>query len=393
MGLSAAYASQRDGTAKVQVKADLKDAGLALAGWRKAPGPAADASATILLTNDKLAGISAIQAQGPGMQVVGAADMVGDRPALLRLERIVLGPTQASGEIRFPAATGGPIRARLAGPLLDLSTEFSGKPANATVRSGSTEPDTPWIADVRFERVLLGKNRGIGGVTAHAEYDGRRLALLQANSTGPERVQAVIAPQGVGRRVSVRAADGGALLRALDVTDSIHGGTLALEGQYDDRHPDPPLSGTLDLSNFAVRDAVAVGKLLQAVTIYGIVDAMRGQGVQFTRLILPFRLGGDVLDILEARAFSPSLGLTANGRVDLARNTVDVRGTVVPAYALNSALGHIPLIGRLFSPESGGGLVAVNYSVIGALADPSVVVNPLSALTPGFLRGLFKMFG
>ncbi len=64
----------------------------------------------------------------------------------------------------------------------------------------------------------------------------------------------------------------------------------------------------------------------------------------------------------------------------------------MPAYALNSALGRIPLIGRLFSPERGGGLVAVDYGVSGALADPSVTVNPLSALTPGFLRGLFKMF-
>ena len=182
----------------------------------------------------------------------------------------------------------------------------------------------------------------------------------------------MIAPQGVGRRISIRAADGGALLAALDVTDTISGGALAIEGQYDDRHPDPPLSGTFDLSNFAVHDAVAIGKLLQAITVYGIADAMRGQGVQFSRLIMPFRFSSDVLDIGEARAFSSSLGLTAHGRVDLGRKAVNVRGTVVPMYAVNSALGRIPLIGRLFSPERGGGLVAVDYSVTGALADPNV---------------------
>ncbi|HYZ64862.1 MAG TPA: AsmA-like C-terminal domain-containing protein [Acetobacteraceae bacterium] len=391
-GVAAAYTAQRDGSAKVEVKADLKDAGVALAGWRKPPGPAADASTTILLKNDKLIGIPGIQAQGPDLQVVARADVLGGKPTLLRFDRIVLGPTQASGELRFPDVPGGPIRAQLAGPVLDLSTEFSRKPANANPPAAKDDRGTSWIGDIRFDRVLLAAGRSIGAVTAHAEYDGRRLTVLQANSTGRERIQAVIAPQGTGRRVSVRAADGGALLSALDVTDTIQGGVLALEAQYDDRQADPPLAGTLDLSDFGVHDAVAVGKLLQAVTIYGIPEAMRGQGVRFSRLTMPFRYAGDVLDIGEAQAFSASLGLTANGRIDLNRRTVNVHGTVVPVYALNSALGRIPLIGRLFSPERGGGLVAVNYSVTGALADPAVIVNPLSALTPGFLRGLFKMF-
>jgi hypothetical protein len=251
----------------------------------------------------------------------------------------------------------------------------------------------PWIADIRFERVLLAKERGLGGVTAHAEHDGRRLAVLQATSTGPERVQAVIAPQGAGRRLTVRAANGGALLAALDVTDAVRGGNLALDGLYDDRAADPPLAGSLEMSEFAVHNGVALGKLLQMVTVYGIVDAVRGDGIQFSRLSVPFRQTGDLLDIGESQAFSASLGLTARGRVDFARKTLDIRGTIVPAYALNAALGRIPLLGRLFSAEHGGGLVAVNYSVSGALADPSVTVNPLSALTPGFLRGLFHIFG
>ncbi|GAC1478827.1 MAG: hypothetical protein NVS2B11_02620 [Acetobacteraceae bacterium] len=229
-------------------------------------------------------------------------------------------------------------------------------------------------------------------MTAHAEYDGRRLAMLDAQSTGPERVHAVIAPRGTGRRVSARAADGGALLRALGVLDTVHGGSLALEAQYDDRFPDPPLAGTLDMSEFDINDAVVVGKLLQAATVYGVIDALRGRGVQFSRLNMPFRYAGEVLELGETRAFSVSLGLTAHGRIDVGRSTIDLHGTIVPAYALNSALGNIPLLGRLFSAERGGGLVAVNYAVQGRLADPNITVNPLSALTPGFLRGLFKIF-
>jgi hypothetical protein len=34
----------------------------------------------------------------------------------------------------------------------------------------------------------------------------------------------------------------------------------------------------------------------------------------------------------------------------------------------------------------------MNYGVKGPFDDPSVWVNPLSAVTPGFLRGLFGVF-
>ncbi len=390
MAFSAAYTAHRDGQADVRVKADLRENGLALAGWRKAPGQPAEASAQVLLQGDKLLGIGSIQAQGPGMQVVGRAEMVGNRPALLRLERIVLGPTQASGEVRFPPTPAEPIHARLSGPLLDLSAELSRKPARRP--SDPQEPGTPWVADVRFDRVLLTAQRGIGAISAHVEHDGKRLLVLRADSTGPERIQVVITPQGTGRRVSVQAADGGAVLRALDIVDTVQGGRLSLEARYDDTQADPPLSGTAELSEFHLRDAPAIGKLLQAVTVYGVVDALRGPGLLFSHLTLPFRYAGDALDIGEARAFSLSLGITAQGRIDVARKLADIKGTIVPAYVFNSLLGRIPLIGRLFSPERGGGLVAVNYTVRGALADPAISVNPLSALTPGFLRGLFKIF-
>lgn len=58
----------------------------------------------------------------------------------------------------------------------------------------------------------------------------------------------------------------------------------------------------------------------------------------------------------------------------------------------NSLLGRIPVIGRLFSPEQGGGVFAASYRVRGPLDDPEATVNPLAALTPGFLRGLFGIF-
>ena len=58
----------------------------------------------------------------------------------------------------------------------------------------------------------------------------------------------------------------------------------------------------------------------------------------------------------------------------------------------NALPGRLPLIGKLFSPEKGGGLFAWRYSVTGPIGNPDVGINPVSALTPGFLRGLFGIF-
>jgi hypothetical protein len=58
---------------------------------------------------------------------------------------------------------------------------------------------------------------------------------------------------------------------------------------------------------------------------------------------------------------------------------------------INALLGNIPLLGRLFSPETGGGVFAATFRLQGPLDDPQVSVNPLAALTPGFLRGIFGL--
>ena len=244
--------------------------------------------------------------------------------------------------------------------------------------------------------MILAHGEQLSGFAMHAVNDGERFRDLRIQgATGPgQPVLVVIAPAGSQRTLQVSAADGGALLRGLDLLSTVNGGRLAISGRYqDERSPatlSATLSGTLELNDFRVQNGAALGKLLQAMTLYGLVDAMRGPGLQFTRLNAPFRYSDGVLHLTDARASSSSLGLTAKGAIDFDASTVDLQGTVVPAYFFNSLLGRMPLVGRLFRSEQGGGLFAASYSMTGALENPAVRVNPLTALTPGFLRGLFQ---
>jgi len=405
VGLHAIYTQHRAGDAEVALDADLTPATLvAPTGWRKPVGMPAKGSALVRLDHDRLRAIDRITVEGDGLMLRGSATAANGRVVLVRLDRAVFGRNDLRGEVRLPP--DGSIAAELSGATLDLAARLAArtpkeapKPraeASAPAKPRPEPAGPPWTLDARFDRVLLAGDQVATGLVAQVENDGRIMRRLHAagrtGDTAPFQLDIGTDAAGPGRRLSATAADAGALLSGLDVVHGMAGGTLTLAGTYDDRAADHPLIGTAEIDGFRLHGLPALGKLLQAMTLYGMVDVLRGPGIGFTKLIAPFRYNGTVLTLNDARAFSASLGITAKGRIDLAAERVEMEGTIVPAYFFNSLLGHVPLIGKLFSPEKGGGVFAARYGLSGKLDDPSVSVNPLSALTPGFLREIFGIF-
>jgi hypothetical protein len=307
----------------------------------------------------------------------------------------VLGATDGQGEVRLPTAASRAWVVSLSGASLDASGELR---RSGTAPDQPDEPERaagpPWQVDGRFDRVIVGPDRVAGGVVLHAESDGTvlRAVTLAGKTPDGSPFQLAVEPKPRGRTLTASTRDAGGLLRLFDIMDTMQGGRMTITGAFDDKRPDHPLSGTAEIQDFRIRHAPILAKLLQAMTLYGLVELAQGPGLGFTRLVAPFRLAGDTLSLSDARAFSASLGMTAKGDIDLGRQTADVNGTIVPAYFFNSLLGRIPFVGKLFSPERGGGLFAATYAVRGALDNPDVGINPLAALTPGFLRGVFGVF-
>lgn len=394
--MQAVLSERRNGQGELSVTADLTGAELAVSQleWRKPRDATAKASARVLLDHDRLTGIDAVQLDGDALVLRGRALVSGGRLSGFQVDRLVLGRTVAQGSLGLPAE--GPLTVSLSGATLDLGPRLGRRtPPHPPARNGTEPPPGPtWTVDAKFDRVLLANDRAASGVVVHAEDDGRVIQQLRIEGRTGARApfMAQIARDRGGRRLTGSSDDAGELLRGLDYVRSMQGGKLSVQAQYDDAQPDRPLTGTANIEEFRIRDAPALGKLLQAMTLYGLVQVMQGPGLGFTRLIAPFRLTDDALELTDARAFSPSLGLTVKGRLDLAAQRIDMQGTIVPAYFFNSLLGNIPLVGKLFSPERGGGVFAASYAVRGRLDDPDVSVNPLAALTPGFLRGLFGLF-
>ena len=76
--------------------------------------------------------------------------------------------------------------------------------------------------------------------------------------------------------------------------------------------------------------------------------------------------------------------------VDWVARTIGLTGTLIPSFRLNTVLGSIPKIGNWLLGGSGEGLFGANFSITGALDNPDISVNLLSALAPGALRKLFQ---
>lgn len=398
VALEARQETRRGGAGRLTLRADLREAGVQAdaLGWTKARGTPGSLDAVLRFQAGRLAAVESLRAEAPGALLRARAAAFRDNiPERVEIQEARLGQSRFTGEVRGPTAPGGAWGVTLAGPMLDVAGALS-RATPAAPPEASPAPDAPgpaFDADLRFDRVILGPGRDINGLVARARVDALGVVreARASGGTGSGAFEITITPEGQQRALSITAVDAGALLRNFDVLRTLNGGRMSVTGRYESNRPGATLAGTAEITDFSVRDPTALGKLLQAMTLYGLFEAASGPGLGFTRLTAPFRFSPGLLELEDARAFSASLGFTARGRIDRRAETVDMQGTIVPAYFFNSLLGNIPLVGRIFSPEAGGGLFAASYRIRGPIADPSVGVNPLAALTPGFLRGIFGL--
>ena len=114
----------------------------------------------------------------------------------------------------------------------------------------------------------------------------------------------------------------------------------------------------------------------------GLLEQLSGEGIVFSEVDGSFRLTPNSMTLTKASATGPSLGISMDGIYNLNTSTLDMQGVVSPVYLLNG-------IGAIFT-RKGEGLIGFNYRLTGPAAKPKVSVNPLSALTPGLFREIFR---
>jgi hypothetical protein len=209
-----------------------------------------------------------------------------------------------------------------------------------------------------------------------------RLAMLRGR-IGQGRVGANRDGEGALRLIST---DAGALAKFTDLYSRMEGGSLDLELQTEGETS----AGEATVTNFALRDEPAFRRLVAAA------PARSGEAVdptlaRFQKMTIAFTRSPGALEIKDAVIYNPTMGLTTSGNIDFARDAIDVSGTFVPAYSLNTILTKIPVVGLLLGGGQNEGVFGLTYRVQGPLSHPEVTVNPLSAIAPGILRKILSL--
>ncbi len=304
----------------------------------------------------------------------------------IQVDNFSLGATELSG-VLYVRDDGG-FDADVSGPSLDAMRLFR-KPAARSLAlpritlSGS------------FDKVWIQPTEAISNVSGAAFYDGElwRSIVVQGGVGERGRMEMRLGTDGDRRDMVITSNDAGAALRTFGLYSDMVGGVMNIKGVFNDAHPGHPLVGAADVRDFRIRNAPAMAKLLSIAALTGIVESLGGEGLAFSQLRAPFALVDETLELKSARAYGPSLGITLKGFFNFKQDSLDMEGTIVPAYAVNSLLGNLPLVGGLVTGgDVGSGLFAATYSMRGPRSAPDISINPLAALAPGFLRKLFDIF-
>jgi hypothetical protein len=385
VGINLAYSLGGDRRAEAAVTADLKDAAVEIpkVDWRKAAGQPAVAKFTLNLTDDQLTQVRDATLAGSGIDARMSATFDEDGLSRVDIPRLVTGDTNAQITL---ARNGKGWAVDVSGSSYDAS----GLLRDVSRPSAANPP--PIAIHANLDRLSLGANRQLTKFSAQLQSNGPHWdgARIDGTFTGGKKLTVRFGGANGAGKFDLTADDFGALLRVLDVTGDVEGGTFAVKGNAVDENGKRVLKGTFNGADYRVVRAPLFARLLTLTSFTGVSNLLTGgSGIPFKVLQGDIVYGAGGIKIDNMRAYGGAIGINVNGTVDYDAGALDASGTLVPANILNTVIGDIPVIGNLLVGGEGQGIFGANFRVAGPISDPQIAVNPLSALAPGFLRNLF----
>ncbi len=352
---------------------DLVGARLSLSalGWSKATGTRG--SFEISGTAGPSPTVDSLSLQAAGLTATGGRVAL-DNGAFqsLRFDRFTLFDWIDVPVTIASQGAGRPVRIAVTGGRIDLT--------RSTFGSGGGSATVP--IDVALDRLTFAGSQDLRGVSASLAAGPSGVSgQFRGSLNGKAGVTGTVEPGRYGPGITVTSASAGAVVSASGVLQEATGGALSL--RLTALPEDGAYEGRLEIDNLRVRSAPALAELLSAVSVVGLLDQMAsGGGILFSSIRGDLTLRPGRLTLRKGTAEGPSLGITMEGLYDSGAGTIDMQGVISPVYFIN-ALGQVVA-------RKGEGLFGFNYTLRGPAKDPSIGVNPLSLLTPGALRDIFR---
>lgn len=379
----------RSGADTLRLKLDMTPAAVNLRelNYQKPAGAPMTVNAGIGL--GKTSSNLALTAAAPGLALDGTGTLDANmNPSTLNFGIFRVGE-KTNAQLQL-TSNGAAQRWMLQGQSFDASGLMADNPnAPPTPANQPPQRQNPRWIGLQLGTLYLANNGTLQNAKAEINHNGLRYdrVLLTGNLQGKTPLNVNWGPRGAGQYLNINTNDAGLALASLGITDTIRGGKMIVEGSGNS-NSEFWATGKIQIKNFKVVNAPLLAKLLTVTTPGGLLDALSGEGISFSRLDAGFEYNDQLLRLRDGKTNGDSLGLSFEGDINHAAtpNSLNIKGTIVPILAgVNKVLSNLPLVGNILGES---GLLAFNYKASGPVTDPEVSVNPLSALTPGFLRDL-----
>lgn len=366
---------------RFRLASDLAGVGLSLpqAGWSLAKETTGKFE--LRGTLGKPVAIEGLTLEGGGLSATGSVALTPEGGLeVANFDRVRIGewldsPVQIQGR-----GKGAPVGLSLNGGRVDLRglPGRAGGTGGGAAGGGAAGKGGP--IRVALERLNVSESVYLSAVRGEFTQAGGFSGTFSGKLKGEVPVTGTVAPSPNGSAIRIRAEDAGAAFRAIGMFGWGRGG--ALELVLMPRGPAGDYDGRLDVTDIRVKDAPVLADMLSAISVVGLLEQLSGEGFQFSEVEADFRLTPAAVEIRNAAAVGPSLGVSMEGVYGFQDKRMDLQGVISPIYIVNA-------IGSVLT-RRGEGLFGFNYDITGTAGAPRVRVNPLSLLTPGMFREIFR---
>ncbi len=246
--------------------------------------------------------------------------------------------------------------------------------------SGSDKGAATGKLIVALDKLIVTDGIQLTGFRGDFGQSGGMNGSFRASVNGAAPVVGAVVPSRFGTAVRVQSNDAGRVLAAAGLFKTVGGGSLDLQltpratkGHYD---------GAAQMRNLRVKGASALAELLSAISVVGLLEQLNGEGIPFTEASTEFVLTPEAIEVTRGSAVGASLGVSIAGLYVTKTKRLALQGVISPVYLING-------IGAALT-RRGEGLFGFNFALSGTSDDPKVSVNPLSILTPGMFREIFR---
>lgn len=359
---------------KLTASSTLVGARLAIpgTGWSKAPGTAGQLDLTATLGPTPT--VESLSLNAPGLTATGSVTTNSGG-----LERASFSRVRLGGWLDAPVTLTGRGNAPIAISVRGGRADMRNAGLSSDGASGGRGPASP--LDLTLDELVIAEGIVLQGFRGDFDLSGGLRGTFTSSVAGGAQLRGTVAQTENGAAYRINSAQGGEILRGLNLFTKASGG--ALEVVLAPTGAKGTFEGSVSLTETRLVDAPAMAQLLSAISVVGLLDQLDGPGIGFSEVKGRFNLSPDRLTLYSSSAVSASVGVSMDGYYDLGPNTLDMQGTLSPFYLINS-------LGRAVSARDGEGLVGFNFNLTGPASKPKVGINPLSVLTPGVLREIFR---